>query len=512
MAEMRKKDYKRGVNSDEARRRRNEVTVSIRKNKREEGLQKRRTVNDVAPISESSASGRAKFSVKDINSLKNGIFSNDMGVKVQSMQGIRKILSVDTDPPVTAVMKAGLLPAMVSALNCDESPDFQFEAAWALTNIASTAHTREIVKHGAIPPLIRLLFHSRHDLREQCAWCLGNVAGDCVELRDLVLNGGDALRGLLLNIAQPETTSLLHNCVWALSNFCRGKPQPDMEVVVAALPVLVGTLCTGSDEVRTDAGWALSYLSDGLDERIQAVISAGALQPLIAMLDSPNTAVLTPALRAVGNIVTGNDVHTQAAIDRGALPRIVNLLNHEKKTVRKEACWALSNVAAGNTAQLAALCACEGALIGLIDQLANAEWDVQKEAAWAISNISSSTSKSHPRKLVKLGAVAPLCNLLDKADSTIVLVALEALERMLKVDENDECVLLVDEAGGIDLIEELQHHENNKIYEKAVRILQNYFGGEEEEEEGNIAPDVGETDYTFNPPQNNNRPPGGYTF
>ena len=40
------------------------------------------------------------------------------------------------------------------------------------------------------------------DVREQCAWCLGNIAGDGAELRDHVLQCG-ALPPLLQNVLQP---------------------------------------------------------------------------------------------------------------------------------------------------------------------------------------------------------------------------------------------------------------------------------------------------------------------
>ena len=66
------------------------------------------------------------------------------------------------------------------------------------------------------------------DVREQCAWCLGNIAGDCTELRDLVLQHG-AMQPLLANVARPENQTILRNATWTLSNFCRGKPQVAME-------------------------------------------------------------------------------------------------------------------------------------------------------------------------------------------------------------------------------------------------------------------------------------------
>jgi importin subunit alpha-6/7 len=93
---------------------------------------------------------------------------------------------------VDAVLQAGALPVLVSFLQRGEqaAPELLFEAAWALTNIASTEHTRVLVEAGATPPLARLLLHAAPDVREQAAWCLGNIAGDGPELRDVVLGSG----------------------------------------------------------------------------------------------------------------------------------------------------------------------------------------------------------------------------------------------------------------------------------------------------------------------------------
>lgn len=110
--------------------------------------------------------------------------------------------------------------------------------------------------------------------------------------------GHDALRPLLAQL-DPNATrvSMLRNATWTLSNFCRGKPQPAFEQVRPALPTLAGLIFSSDEEVLTDSCWALSYLSDGTNEKIQAVIEAGVSRRLVELLmhTSPQASLSLPA-------------------------------------------------------------------------------------------------------------------------------------------------------------------------------------------------------------------------
>jgi len=48
----------------------------------------------------------------------------------------RKLLSSDRNPPIDDLIHSGILPILVESLKREDQPNIQFEAAWALTNIA----------------------------------------------------------------------------------------------------------------------------------------------------------------------------------------------------------------------------------------------------------------------------------------------------------------------------------------------------------------------------------------
>lgn len=68
-------------------------------------------------------------------------------------------------------------------------------------------------------------------------------------------------------------------------------------------------------EVKVDACWALSFLADGPQNQIQAVIDSAIIPYLVPQLQNPEPKIVMPALRTLGNIVTGSDAQTQVVVD-----------------------------------------------------------------------------------------------------------------------------------------------------------------------------------------------------
>lgn len=496
-----KRDFKKGISGEDARRRREETSIKLRKEKKEEGLAKRRNLSAFQD-EETAIMPPAPPTDGDLLDFYAALTSSDLAEQVRGMRGFRRLLSLEKNPPVEACKP--YVPLFVQCLHQHQSMELQFEAAWALTNISSTDCTKLVADCHAVPPLVQLLGSGNADIREQSAWCLGNVAGDGAALRDIVLSHG-ALPMLLANITQPASLSLLRNCTWSLSNFCRGKPAPPLPQIAPALTVLGEVIKTQTDkDTIADAAWALSYISDGDDQRIQAVVDLGVVPFLVQMMASGAQNLVVPSLRTLGNIVSGNESQTQAVVEAQVLAVLPALLANGKKSVRKEACWLLSNIAAGTPQQMQQLFAVPELLPMVLQCLSDsAEWDVRKEAAWVVSNISTSGKQQHIVHLVERGAIKPLVDLMEVGDVKIVMLALEALEAILSIAEGmasstvAQYAQLIDEAGGVDLLEKLQEHENSKVYQKAVDIIEKYFGTEDEAESQNIAPNASGSTFSF---------------
>ena len=313
----------------------------------------------------------------------------------------------------------------------------------------------------------------------------------------------DTLLPLLKILSQPNVAqakgpqvSLARQATWAVSNMCRGSPPPPHDSMRPAYPVLAGLVQPGTDaEVLSDACWALSYLSDGPNDRIQAVIDTQVTRKLVDVLGGDRGVALVPALRIIGNIVTGDDTQTQVAINCGALQQLRKLLANSqlhRPAIIKEACWALSNITAGTKEQVDAVIA-SGSIQEVIRLLRDGCTEVRREALWAISNAASNTEQTQVcalpinccdksstdllllchmptarqagllhatvhlhipqllstevqsvactflhmqvQHLVQLGCLKPMVDLLKHSDGRIVLVSLEGLRAVLTAGE-----------------------------------------------------------------------------
>ena len=357
-----------------------------------------------------------------------------------------------------------------------------------------------LLRHAdAIPTLISLLSSSNKEVYEQAMWILGSIAvGDSpgtsssggsssssshdlsrgeksVSARDVILAAGVMNQLLRCLEAHPENLSLQRIGSWTLSNLVEGifqqqshgkgggkgsdySSSDEIEMPIL-LPVLRRLLRMTDSEVLSYTCWTLSHLCDGPSSHIAEVVTTkdeskapkGGLVPrLVELLLHPSWRVTKPALRTIGNIVCAecsDDVnqvgtatdYTEVILECGAVPRLKELVTHSNREIQKEACWTLSNIAAGTVDQIQAVID-SGAIPPLVKLVRNKKTDqeVRSEACWVVLNATSCGSDSQIEVLVDEGCVSVLGVLLSEA--SMVMMALEGLERVLQVEETREMI------------------------------------------------------------------------
>eukprot|EP00903_Cladosiphon_okamuranus_P005981 g5903.t1 len=472
---------------------------------------------DMVEKSEEGGDGRegeGSWTPERVAEAAKAILCDDKQLQIRSLRWLRVVLSLSENPPAKEVVEAGLLPRLVDFLRQSDCQELRPEALCALTNIASTKFTKAVASEPlTLPTLMALLASPDLNLREQSAWCVGNIAADGVEMRDLVLNAG-VLEPLLASLSPPQQgstrtptpTSFMRTGTWALNNLCRRLPPPPLSVVlpiIDTLRPLLEAANTTDAEILIDAGWALYHITRAGSDRIDAVLSAGMLSMMPDMILHDNAQVVRPAIRAMDNLACSSAAYRGALIEAGVLDPLVETLGNDSPKVRADALRLLSCMAAGSPDQVTAVVSTPDVLPSVVTELEEGNALCRKEAAWVFLNMCECGHEPHATivpGIVGNGGVSAVCrNLEVDSDAESLLVMLSLLFTILDEaaggatsTELAEYVTLVEEADGFEKILALANdHDDMEIYDKAMDIISSFNPGDSDDDSDNTSEDAG---------------------
>ncbi|KAL4573520.1 hypothetical protein LXL04_020329 [Taraxacum kok-saghyz] len=227
--------------------------------------------------------------------------------KVNALRELRRLLSKSEFPPIETAIKSGVIPLLAQCLSFGSQDEQLLEAAWCLTNIAigKPEETKAL-----LPVLPLLIAHigekSSVPVAEQCAWAIGNVAGEGDELRQILISQGALLP--LAKMMLPNKGSTVRTATWALSNLIK---VPDPKAAIELIKVdgvwfyytfIISTyfyIIFSDDELATEIAWVVVYLSALSIVATSVLVKPDVLQLLV--------------LRSLGNLIAG-DAYTTNAI------------------------------------------------------------------------------------------------------------------------------------------------------------------------------------------------------
>ena len=158
------------------------------------------------------------------------------------------------------------------------------------------------------------------------------------------------------------------------------------------------------------------------------------------------------------------------------------MLDHHKKVVRRVACWVLSNITAGTKSQIQAVIS-STTLINRVLELFDMDGnDVKREICYIFSNMAHSGDPESIFALYRTtNIIRYYVNLLSVDDNKSIEVALECLFVILahgdkfKGTGKNALVLELHNMGAVDILEKLQYHKSDLVYDNVSKVLQSYF-------------------------------------
>ena len=170
-----------GVSVGAQRAKRRDHEAEIRKEKREKILSSKRIrLSDIEVDSEVE-----DFTAAQVQELAKAIQKSDKN-HLSNLKRLRKAFAQGSELINTFLVVDNSLRTLVGHLTCSNA-HFQLEAAWCITNLSTGMHedTMKVLKASS-PYLITYLSGQNVQLQDQCAWALGNFAGDSQECRDIL--------------------------------------------------------------------------------------------------------------------------------------------------------------------------------------------------------------------------------------------------------------------------------------------------------------------------------------
>ncbi|MCQ2818383.1 MAG: hypothetical protein MJ252_14040 [archaeon] len=409
--------------------------------------------------------------------------TQEINTKYKGLVGVRKLLSLPTNPPIQEIIDLGLVSQLVGLLGASY-PEFEYESLWCLTNIAcgTSDQASSILSKGGLEKIMKLMDSPVNEVQEQATWTLGNLVGDSAKARDAVVAQG-GFQKIISVLSTANRQNLVKQCIWSISNFCRMKPVLSYDIINRSFDYIIRSinLFFDDNELIVDATWILSAMSEAYKKCVKAIIESGILPKILECLKKDNQLIILSCLRIIGNIAAGDANQTQLLLDNGILNYLKETIYNKKKSIRKETAWIISNIAAGTQRQIESLIQAEY-LPMLTKIMQNDATEIQKECIWAICNLTSIEKDEYMEMLFKQGIAESVCNCLKSKEAKHLAVGLEALSNLLaygvKISHGqgeNPVVAKIEQLGMFDVLENLQYHPVEIVYEKVIKILETYF-------------------------------------
>jgi importin subunit alpha-1 len=510
-----KRYHKKGFDSHNAKKRRDDDTIQLRRRLKDDNLFKKRSLvpthmTDTVPVIEiqttddetetktcapvPGCSDTSNNSVSSVIESVKAIYSTNSDTQLDGLQTMRRMLSVEKGSPIQAVVDTGVIPRIVSYMSDDENPTAQFQAAWIISNICSSLeekHIDVVVQSGAIPSLVSLLFGDCEKLCEQSILALGNIAAEINFRKNITDNCPlEKLVERASNLS-PRTIKQLawFVCVLFVHKKTDGTGYKQLPCKQVEKIMLFLTMCIcqyhENNEILRDTLTTMQVLADR-DEYIKLVLDTRLEGKFVEFCLHKDPKIQLEAVTLVGHIVSGTNTQTRQIIQAGAILAWKTILcasgGSGSAELRKRVLWSISNVLFDSEEHITEVLKVDGVALKMLEILHRDEYKCKREVAWGIYHICKYGNDAHVKYLMDLHYMMGLGSCLSATtDADTLRNCLEILKRMFELylaeisksgtkNIYSKYAEEFEAAGGWDLVTKLGAYENEEISDLASAL------------------------------------------
>ena len=293
----------------------------------------------------------------------------------------------------------------------------------------------------------------------------------------------------LIGIVKSEgcTLSMLRVACWVISNLCKGKPDPPLSRIQLFIAPLNTLLPYVTDvDVIMDILWSFSCITE-ITDGANILFKIVAISSLLKFTTSNNSNIQIPALKVIGNFCLGKSTDIDSLLDNNGLSILLNVITSKSNsTVISLGCWILSNIASGPEKHIQHIInsGCFKSLLQLLG--GSSDRAVKNEAGHAIANLCANGNEEQLYKMTQEGIIEGLSQAIDTLESDTLLQALNAIEEILFIgnikDNHNLLANKFESVGGKKRLEKLLLHPNVEVYQRAIKILDEFLDSKESEE------------------------------
>jgi len=234
------------------------------------------------------------------------------------------------------------------------------------------------------------------------------------------------------------------------------------------------------DEIIKEILLALYYLTAADAPYLELLMKNIKLKTIVQLVFNENKKIQVCAIKIIGNLCYTSNEFIDKFIANGCLSmlKFVATKKPTEVSVAREACWALSNIAFGSPTHIQQLIG--AGVLKAMQKILNENYDntIKEEALWVLANACMAGNNTQALYLVNEGILSEFTLMLDKAAATTLNHLLVVIDKILGLGSTGKVNKIADEwmtIGGVEKMEKLQEHENERIYNQVVTILEKHY-------------------------------------